>query len=136
MTSRAGSFVGLNERLSGAQMSSSVRCRFGRELERLAQIDGRGFDPDEVILIMHVVGAFDERSSPAPFESLWCHAELFLTACLYVAVADGQYSIEKARHVSSLASRLGWSAAQLSELEGRVLQLLIERGQDLALTAL
>ncbi|MGB0638070.1 MAG: hypothetical protein ACPGTU_01985, partial [Myxococcota bacterium] len=87
------------------------------------------FDPDEVILIMHVVGALDEKFTPAPFESLWRHAELFLTACLHVAVADGQYSIEKARHISSLANRLGWSAAQLSTLEGRVLHALAERGR-------
>jgi hypothetical protein len=119
----------LNERLSGADLSPSIRCRFGSELERLAQIDGRGFDPDEVILIMHVVGAFDEKFSPAPFESLWHHADLFLTACLYVAVADGLYSVEKARHISSLANRLGWSAAQLSTLEGKVLHVLAERGR-------
>jgi hypothetical protein len=124
-----GFSVGLNERLSGAELSPSIRCRFGKELERLAQIDGRGFDPDEVILIMHVVGAFDEKFSPAPFESLWRHAELFLTSCIHIAVADGRYSVEKARHISSLASRLGWSAAQLSMLEGRVLQVLAERGQ-------
>ena len=121
--------TGLRERLSGAELSSSIRCRFGSELERLAQIDGRGFDPDEVILIMHMVGAVDEKCAPAPFESLWCHADLFLTACLHVAVADGGYSIEKARHVSLLANRLGWSAAQLSEIEGVVLRGLAARGR-------
>ena len=121
--------TGLQQRLNGAELSSGIRCRFGRELERLAQIDGRGLDPDEVILIMHVVGALDERCAPAPFESLWRHADLFLTACLHVAVADGRYSVEKARHISQLASRLGWSAAQLSEIEGLVLGGLAARGR-------
>ena len=111
-------------------MRHSVRLRFESELERLAQIDGQGFDPDEAVLIVHILGEFGDGSGTiAPFESLWLHARLFLTACLYVAVADGGYSVEQARHISALATRLGWSARQLSDLEKHVLERLEERGR-------
>jgi hypothetical protein len=111
-------------------MRHSVRLRFESELERLAQIDGQGFDPDEAVLIVHILGDLDDATTTiAPFESLWLHARLFLTACLYVAVADGGYSVEQARHISALATRLGWSARQLSDLEKHVLERLEERGR-------
>jgi hypothetical protein len=111
-------------------MRHAVRLRFESELERLAQIDGQGFDPDEAVLIVHILGDLGDGSGTiAPFESLWLHARLFLTACLYVAVADGGYSVEQARHISTLASRLGWSARQLSDLEKHVLERLEERGR-------
>ena len=48
------------------------------------------------------------------------HAELFVRACVTVALADGQYSVEEARLVSGLAHRLGVSAHQLAELETTV----------------
>lgn len=98
------------------------------ELERLAQIDGQGFDPDEAALIDGMVGEIGADVDAAPFEALWVHAQVFLSACLTVAVADGQYSVEQARHVSILANRLGWSAFQLSALEGQILAALEEVG--------
>jgi len=111
-------------------MRHSVRLRFESELERLAQIDGQGFDPDEAVLIVHLLGDLESGSGTiAPFESLWLHARLFLTSCLYVAVADGGYSVEQARHISALATRLGWSARQLSDLEEAVLERLEARGR-------
>jgi len=70
-----------------------------------------------------------ERVPLAPFDALYPHAELFLSACLTVAVADGTYSVEDARRVSAYAHRLGLSARQLASLEHRVFAELRERGQ-------
>ena len=98
------------------------------ELERLAQIDGQGFDPDEAAVIDRMIGDVSPDIEAAPFDALWGHAQVFLSACLTVAVADGRYSVEQARHVSILANRLGWSAFQLSALEGQMLTALEEVG--------
>lgn len=126
----------LRKWVAQAGMRRSVRLRFESELERLAQIDGQGFDPDEAVLIVHLLGDLGDPGDlggahrpMAPFESLWLHARLFLTSCLYVAVADGGYSVEQARHISALATRLGWSARQLSNLEEEVLERLEARGR-------
>jgi hypothetical protein len=64
----------------------------------------------------------------APFDALYPYAELFLSACLTVAVADGSYSVEDARRISAYAHRLGMSARQLADLEHRVFADLRERG--------
>jgi len=109
-------------------MSITVRKRFELELERVAQIDGQGFDPDEAALIMRIVGDIPVEVVPAPFESLWAHASDFLASCLMVAVADGRYSVEQARHISSLANQLGWSAYQLSRIESDTLEHLELQG--------
>jgi len=98
------------------------------ELDRLAQIDGRGFDPDEAALILTVTGDVQELKM-APFNSLWHQSRLFLSACLFVAVSDGQYTIEQSRHLSQMASRLGWSASRLALLEAEVLGHLEKRGR-------
>jgi hypothetical protein len=121
-------WVRLRGRIDAASLSMSALRRFELELERLAQIDGQGFDPDEAVLIGHIVGELVENTDPAPFDLLWQHATLFLTACLTIAVADGRYSVEQARHISTLANSLGWSAAQLSELEAETLNHLAAKG--------
>jgi hypothetical protein len=64
----------------------------------------------------------------APFDALYPYAELFLSACLTVAVADGTYSVEDARRISGYAHRLGLSARNLASLEHRVFADLRERG--------
>ena len=69
-----------------------------------------------------------EAASLAPFDALYPYAELFLSACLTVAVADGTYSVEDARRISAYAHRLGMSARQLADLEHRVFADLRERG--------
>lgn len=61
-----------------------------------------------------------EGTAPAPFEDLWPHAELFVTAAIWIAVADGVYGVEEARVVSDLAHGLGFSAGDLATLEARV----------------
>lgn len=68
------------------------------------------------------------EAEPAPFEALWPHGELFLTACITIAVADGEYRIEEARLISHYAHRLGLSARQLAALESKVLKQLAARG--------
>ena len=124
----AGDLLELRMRIRRAQMPTPLLARFAHELDRLAQIDGRGFDPDEAALILRVTGEVQD-SEMAPFESLWRHTELFLSACLFVAVADGQYTVEQSRHISHLADRLSWSAERLSILEGEVLGGLERRGR-------
>lgn len=64
----------------------------------------------------------------APFDAMYPYADLFLSACLTVAVADGTYSVEDARRISAYAHRLGLSARQLADLEHRVFGELRERG--------
>ena len=118
----------LRLRVRQAQLTRGVLARLAHELDIVAQIDGQGFDPDEAILILRVTGESDD-STMAHFDALWRHAKLFLTSCLFVAVSDGQYSVEQSRHISHLASRLGWSAAQLAHLESMVLGQLERRGR-------
>ena len=118
----------IRSRVEAASVSVPIRRRFEVELERLAQVDGQGFDPDEAVLIGHMVGAISESEGTASFDALWLHSSLFLSACVTIAVADGRYSVEQARHISTLASRLGWSAAQLSALEDQTLAHLEAKG--------
>ena len=66
-------------------------------------------------------------SGAAPFEALWSCADLFLTACITLAVSDGPYSVEEARIISLFAHRLGYSVRRLSELEDRVFTTLNEQ---------
>ena len=117
-------------------MPDPVRRRFELELERLAQVDGRGFDPDEASLIVRLVGDAVKPEPCADLDELWPHARVFLTACLYVAVVDGRYTVEQARRISRLSSSLGWSVHQLSDLESEVLGRLERRGVKRLLTAL
>ena len=124
----AGDLIELRMRIRRAQIPVPLLARFAHELDRLAQIDGRGFDPDEAALILHVIGEVHEGEM-APFDALWRHTELFLSACLFVAVADGQYSVEQSRHISHLADRLSLSSDRLAFLEGEVLGGLERRGR-------
>ena len=124
----AGDLVELRKRIERAQIPIPLLARFAHELDRLAQIDGRGFEPDEAALILRVTGEVQDIEM-APFDALWRYTELFLSACLFVSVADGQYTIEQARHISHLADRLSWSADRLSVLESEVLGDLERRGR-------
>ena len=124
----AANLLELRMRIRRAQMPVSLLARFAHELDRLAQIDGRGFDPDEAALILRVTGELQDTEM-APFHALWRYTELFLSACLFVAVSDGQYTIEQARHISRLANQLNWSADRLAMLEEEVLAELERRGR-------
>ena len=65
----------------------------------------------------------------APFEDLWPVAEIFLRACICIALVEGQYSIVKSRQISTFAHRLGFSAQRLSALETDVFQHLRSLGK-------
>jgi len=125
---RENAWIRMRHRLNASEIQPSVRRRMEIELDRLAQVDGQGFDPDEAALIDRMLGDVPSDVEPAPFESLWAHAQVFLSACLMLVVADGRYSVEQARHVSTLANRLGWSAFQISALEGQILTALEQQG--------
>ena len=75
-------------------------------------------------------GASRQAERPAPFEAPWPHSELFLTACVTVAVTDGEYRISEARR--SPITPIGFSARQLADLESRVLRKIVERVRPLA----
>ncbi len=66
---------------------------------------------------------------PAAFEALWPHAEIFVTACVYVVLTDGRYSEEEARELAALAHRLGLSAGRLAAIEARAVEDLRTRGE-------
>jgi hypothetical protein len=110
----------LSKRIAAAGLSPGVARTFAERLAEVATAKG-GVDGTGDALITRLLGRFwTPETEPAPFESLWPYGELFLTACLYIAVTDGHYDVEEARVVSGFAHRLGLSATQLSELEARV----------------
>ena len=119
----------LSDRIAAAGLAPGVARTFADGLLEVAGVDGVP-DGDEAALIARLLGdiAGVEGVEPAPFEALWPHAQLFLTARLYIAVIDGSYGIEEARRLSEFAHRLGFSAHQLAELESRVFRELQERG--------
>ena len=120
----------LSERIASAGLSPSVARAFAEGLREVAAAKG-GVNGDELALIGRLFeGLWGPDTRLAPFESIWPHGELFLTACVYVAVADGHYDVEEARVVSAYAHRLGLSAHQLSELESRVFAELRQRGTE------
>lgn len=117
----------LSRRIAEAGLSPEVARAFAQGLRAVAEADGVMRD-EEVALIDHLLAGQDaDDAEPAAFDALWPHGELFLTACLYVAVADGDYGIEEARVVSEFAHRLGYSAHRLAQLEARVFHELQER---------
>ena len=116
----------LSHRIRQAGLSDEVARAFAQGLREV--IVGPVTAQDERLrLIDRLVGAV-APGEEAPFEALWPHAELFLTAALTVAVADGQYIVEEARKISDFAHRLGLSARQLSQLEARVFTDIRARG--------
>lgn len=118
----------LAHRIRAAGLSGPVLRTFADNLTEIASAKG-GLDGNETALINKLLGReLSGDHEPAPFEALWPHAELFLTCCIYVAVADGHYDVEEARAVSGFAHRLGFSAVQLSALEEKVFKELQERG--------
>ena len=113
----------LARRIADAGLTPQMALAFAEGLREIAGCDG-GPGPDEAALIRRllerVTVAREGEAEPIPLEEIWTHAELFLTACVYVAVVDGQYGVEEARRTSEFAHRLGFSARQLAALEARV----------------
>ncbi|MES2641680.1 MAG: hypothetical protein V4850_19465 [Myxococcota bacterium] len=120
----------LYERIEDAGMSPEVLAAFRRGLSEVAGASGLP-DVEQALL----AGLFDRLVppdiDPAPFDELWSHADLFLTAALTVAVSDGRYGLEEARVIGFLASRLGYSAGDLAAIEGRVFSELRAHGRTL-----
>jgi hypothetical protein len=102
---------------------------FRHELQRVAEVEGP-MAQTEHALIERLVSS--SSASAAPFDSLWQCSDLLIEACIYVAVAEGGYSVSKARHISQLAHRLGFSARQLSELERGVIGALADRARTIS----
>jgi hypothetical protein len=120
----------LAERIEAAGLAPDVLAALRLALADVAGV--RGSASVEYILLGRV---FDRLvpadAAPAPFDELWPHADLCLTLALTLAVSDGDYGLEEARAVGSLASRLGYSAAALAAIEDRVFAELQERGRAL-----
>lgn len=111
-------------RIADAGLAPSVSRTFANGLREVAAADGYVSDI-EGKLISHLIDDFyGAELEAAPFEALWSCAELFLYACITVAVSDGPYDVEEARLISLFAHRLGYSVRRLSELETRVFQEL------------
>ena len=111
-------------RIADAGLAPAVSRTFANGLREVAAADGF-VSTIEGKLISHLVNDFcGVELAAAPFEALWSCAELFLYACITVAVSDGPYEVEEARLISLFAHRLGYSVRRLSELESRVFQEL------------
>ena len=119
----------LSSRIAESGLSDAVAQTFADGLKQVAAADGPENAVERQLIARLVDVLWTSSSQPAPFEALWSCAELFLTACVYVAVADGEYAIEEARRISLFAHRLGYSARRLSALESRVFEELRQRGE-------
>lgn len=118
----------LSCRIAESGLSNAVAQTFADGLKQVARADGPESDVERQMIDRLVDVLWISGTEPAPFEALWPCAELFLTACIYVAVSDGVYAIEETRRISLFAHRLGYSARRLSELESQVFQELRHRG--------
>lgn len=123
----------LRKRIAAASLSPAVTCTFGEELARLVALSPEHAEIKQRLILRLLGDGAPEPTSPAPFDALWPHRELFLTACIYVAVTDGRYGVDEARQVSVFAHRLGLSAQGLERLETRVFAELQARGGGLSI---
>ncbi len=119
----------LSSRIAESGLSDAVAQTFADGLKQVALADGPENDVERQLIARLVDVLWTSSSDPAPFEALWSCAELFLTVCVYVAVADGEYAVEEARRISLFAHRLGYSARRLSALESQVFEELRQRGE-------
>ncbi len=115
--------MALSDDIANADLSPLLAGLFQRELFRVAQTGG-SVDKAVFDAIRDLVGAgsvqADEEPAPASLDALWPHGELFVRACVHVALLDGRYDISEARLVSDIAHGLGISASRLAELERAV----------------
>lgn len=110
-------------------MSVGVAKTFRTELVRVARINGPMQDTEAALIDRLIQSRLGSPDVAAPFDALWPCSALFIEACITVAVAEGGYTVEKARHISQLAHRLGFSARQLSDLERGVIGALAARAR-------
>ncbi|NOY27381.1 MAG: hypothetical protein GXP62_16060 [Oligoflexia bacterium] len=120
----------LSARIAALDLAPAQRRRIRDELVRVARSDGH-IRPEETRLVDRLVPlTVDLKVPPASLDSLWRQGELLITACIYVAVADGEYGVEEARAVSALAHQLGLSARRLGELEQNTFAELAARARQ------
>lgn len=117
----------LVHRIAAAGLSPEAARTFADGLRAVAGQD-LADGSAKATLITRLLGGLPQADAAAPIEALWPHAELFLQACVTVAVVDGHYRVEEARAVSQLAHRLGYSARQLARLEEQLFTELQARG--------
>lgn len=117
----------LSHRIAAAGLDPAQRRRFLEELRRVAAADGQICEEEFHLIERLLPGADALLDLPAELDALWAHGALLVTACIYVAVSDGEYGVEEARMISNLAHQLGMSAHQLSQLEARTFTELAER---------
>jgi len=114
----------LADEIAAAGLTPSMRRVLARALRGVAAADGEPCEA-EARAIAALLG--DDRGEGAhrePIESIWPHAELCVRACIHVALVDGDYRVEEARAVATLAHRLGLSARRLAALERQVFRSL------------
>lgn|GEM_PF-3052172 len=116
----------LRRRIREAELPPAVARTFRENLDQFVSVEEEERSARRAVAERLL--ALPDGVPLAPFDALYPHAELFLSACLTVAVADGTYSVEDARRISAYAHRLGMSARQLADLEHRVFADLRERG--------
>jgi hypothetical protein len=118
------------DRIEMSGMPTEVLATFREGLAEVVAAGGFSSMEHEVLrgLFARII---DGDVEPAPFEDLWPWAELFVSACVYVAVCDGAYGVEEARIVGVMARRLGFGAGDLARIEERVFEDLWDRvGRD------
>jgi hypothetical protein len=94
----------------------------------LGAVAGAGFTSMEHTLLSELFDReIPEDTVPASLDELWSHGDLVIETALTIAVSDGNYGVEEARVIGSLASRLGISAGELSAIEDRVFTELAAR---------
>jgi tellurite resistance protein len=110
----------LADEIAAAGLTPAMRRVFTRGLRAVARADGALDEPERRAIEVLLGGSLGENAPREPLESIWPHAELFVRACIHVALVDGHYRVEEARAVGKLAHRLGLSVQRLEALERQV----------------
>jgi hypothetical protein len=119
----------LRESFQAASLSPEQDCAFAAGLRSIACIEGPITEMEEVFIVR--LCNEDPSVLPSTMDALWAHSKLFLTACICLAVIDGNYSVSKARKISDYAHKLGFSAYQLGQLESQLFAELRTQGETL-----
>ncbi len=121
----------LADEIAAAGLTPAMQRVFTRGLAAVARADGDPDEPERLAIQALLGGRLGENAPREPIESVWPHAELFVRACIHVALIDGHYRVEEARAVGRLAHRLGLSAQRLAELEKQVFEKLERAARSL-----
>ena len=119
----------LREMVQTARLSPQESRAFAAGLRSVASVEGPASMTEEAFIGR--LCAEDPTVEASGFEALWPHSKLFLTACICLAVVDGNYSVSKARKISDFAHKLGFSAFQLGQLESELFSALRSEGESL-----